>query len=393
MESVQSKIIYNNSETPSEDYNSGTCACRKHYIDNIRWTTVVLVIVYHAIYMFNSMGIITNLAEPGIPEMDFFASIVYPWFMVLLFVVAGMSARYSLEKRSGKAFAKDRTLKLLIPSIAIIFLYGWINGWITDLEIDMFKDAPGEIPGIIKFVIYCISGIGPLWFAQELWLGSMLLLLIRKIDKKDKLYELGRKANIVVLIALFAAVWISSFLFNTPVIEVYRNGIYLFTFFLGYYVFSHEEVTDRLVKWKIPLLIAAVSAGVGYGFLFYGENYTTKECLRHIVTNFYCWMTVLAVIGSFKAWFHKTNAFATYMTKANFAFYVLHYTVMLVYAYLWVRNTDFPLIWHYIVPLAATLITLPLLYEIIKRIPVLRFLILGITKPKKKGDEAVEKVS
>ena len=393
MKNEQNEIVCNKAETADKDYNNGKCAGRKHYIDNIRWTTVVLVIVYHAIYMFNSLGIITNLAEPGIPEMDFLGAIVYPWFMVLLFVVAGMSARYSLEKRGSKTFAKDRTLKLLIPSFAIILLFGWVNGWITDLEIDMFKDAPVEVPGIIKFAIYCMSGIGPLWFARELFFASMLLLLIRKIDKKDKLYELGGKANIIVLIALFVAVWISSFLFNTPIIEVYRNGIYFFTFFLGYYVFSHEEVTDKLVKWKIPLLIATVLAGVGYGLLFYGENYTTKECLRHIVTNLYCWLAVLAIIGCFKAWFNRTNAFATYMTKANFAFYVLHYTVMLVYAYLWVRNTDFPLIWHYIVPLTATLITLPVLYEILKRIPVLRFLILGITKPAKKKEVKEEKAS
>lgn len=363
---------------------------RKHYIDNIRWTTVVLVIVYHVIYIYNSFGILTNLAEPGIPEMDFLAALVYPWFMVLLFVIAGMSARYALKKRSGKEFAKDRTLKLLVPSFAIIFIYGWINGLITDLEVDMFAQAPVAVPGIVKFAVYCLSGIGPLWFARELFFASMLLLLIRKIDKKDKLYELGGKANIVVLVALFAAVWISSFLFNTPIIEVYRNGIYFFTFFLGYYVFSHEEVTDRLVKWKIPLLIAAILSGVAYGFLFYGVNWTTKECLRHIVTNLYLWLTVLAIIGCFKAWFNKTNKFATYMTKANFGFYVLHYTLLLVVAYFWVRNTDFPLIWHYIVPGIATFILIPPIYELIKRIPVLRLLILGITKPKKKEEKQAQ---
>ena len=200
---------------------------RQHYIDNIRWITVVLVIIYHVIYIYNSFGIITNLAEPGIPEMDFLAALVYPWFMVLLFVIAGMSARYALSKRSGKEFAKDRTLRLLVPSFAIMFIYGWINGLITDLEVDMFAQVPVSVPGIIKYAIYCVSGIGPLWFAQELYLGSMLLLLLRKIDKKEKLLKFGGKANIWMLVALFIPVWISSFLFNTPSIEVYRNGIYL----------------------------------------------------------------------------------------------------------------------------------------------------------------------
>ena len=27
---------------------------RKHYLDNIRWMTVILVVVYHVIYMYNA---------------------------------------------------------------------------------------------------------------------------------------------------------------------------------------------------------------------------------------------------------------------------------------------------------------------------------------------------
>ena len=28
---------------------------RKHYIDNIRWMTVVFVVIYHVIYMYNGV--------------------------------------------------------------------------------------------------------------------------------------------------------------------------------------------------------------------------------------------------------------------------------------------------------------------------------------------------
>ena len=31
---------------------------RKTYIDNIRWMTVVIVVIYHVIYMFN--GVVTS---------------------------------------------------------------------------------------------------------------------------------------------------------------------------------------------------------------------------------------------------------------------------------------------------------------------------------------------
>jgi hypothetical protein len=31
---------------------------RKHYLDNIRWGTVVIVVLYHVVYMYNAEGII-----------------------------------------------------------------------------------------------------------------------------------------------------------------------------------------------------------------------------------------------------------------------------------------------------------------------------------------------
>ena len=67
---------------------------RKTYVDNIRWMTVVLVVMYHVLYMFNSVGI-GGAIGPLMPVQvqDAFLYAVYPWFMLLLFVVSGMCAR------------------------------------------------------------------------------------------------------------------------------------------------------------------------------------------------------------------------------------------------------------------------------------------------------------
>ena len=66
---------------------------RKYYLDNIRWITVVLVMVYHVVYIFNSQGVLSNFGVQGIKLLDGFLYIVYPWFMMILFVVAGISAK------------------------------------------------------------------------------------------------------------------------------------------------------------------------------------------------------------------------------------------------------------------------------------------------------------
>ena len=64
---------------------------RKTYIDNIRWMTVVLVVIYHVFYMFNgevTSGVIGPFTS--VQYQDAVQYVVYPWFMLLLFVVLFM---------------------------------------------------------------------------------------------------------------------------------------------------------------------------------------------------------------------------------------------------------------------------------------------------------------
>ena len=90
---------------------------RKYYIDNIRWFTIVLVVIYHVIYMYN--GILTEGVTGPITSIRYQDSIqyfLYPWFMVILFIVSGMCAKYYLDNHSEKEFIRARTRKLLVPS-------------------------------------------------------------------------------------------------------------------------------------------------------------------------------------------------------------------------------------------------------------------------------------
>ena len=39
---------------------------RKHYLDNIRWATVLLVVLYHAIFMYNHVvtaGVVGSVTD------------------------------------------------------------------------------------------------------------------------------------------------------------------------------------------------------------------------------------------------------------------------------------------------------------------------------------------
>ena len=238
---------------------------RKTYIDNIRWMTVVLVVIYHVFYMFNG-EITSGVIGPFTPVQyqDVVQYFVYHWFMLLLFVISGMSARFYLNGHSDKEFLKSRTTKLLVPSTIGLFVFFWIAGY-YNMRIGGAFESMSAVPGPVLFVIMAFSGIGPLWYIQLLWVFSVLLLAVRRVGK-DRLYRLCEKANLPVLLCLTPVIWGAAQLLNTPVIVVYRFGIYGAGFFLGYLIFSHDAVMDRLEKgWLVDCQASATPKNTSKG--------------------------------------------------------------------------------------------------------------------------------
>lgn len=236
---------------------------RKTYIDNIRSSAVLLVLIYHVCYMFNGVGVPGGIPNAeNIPAFDALAYVVYPWFMVLLFVVSGMSARYSLQKRAVKQFLKERAVKLLVPSTLGLFAIHWITGY---LNIKMGGGLP-YIPPALIYPISAVSGTGALWFIQMLFIFSCILALLKKIDKNDRVWKVCKKANLPIILSLFVVIFGTAQILNMPVLTTYRFGIYFASFLIGYYVFSHEEVQEKIEKVCIPLLCLA---GLGEMYVAY----------------------------------------------------------------------------------------------------------------------------
>lgn len=350
---------------------------RKPFLDNLRYGIVLLVILYHVFYIFNSVGVITNVEIPGIPALDAVLYVLHPWFMVTLFVISGICARYSLQKQTGKEFLKSKIRRQLIPSVAIVFLIGWTSGWVTGQYADMFGTNSDVIPGFVKYLIWSLSGIGVLWFLHQLLFVQLVLVLIRSIDRDDRLHRLGGRVTMPVLCLMAVALWGSAQIGNTPVIEVYRNGIYLFAYMLGYWVFSHDRVQELLAKYAPVLLGVSAILAVVYTVRFWGENYAAMENLKAFLTNLYAWFATLAVLGTGKRWMNRETGFTRYMEKRSFGFYVLHYPVLVLAAWGMDRLLHLPVWCMYLLLPVVEVLALPHVVAGIKRVPVLKTLILG----------------
>lgn len=353
---------------------------RKYYLDDIRWATVVLVVVYHVFYMFNACGVLGGVGSfAPVQPQDIILPFVYPWFMVLLFAVAGMSARYALERKTVGEFVRSRTVKLLVPSTLGLLVFQWLVGWLN-ISLGGGMEYMAEVPGPILYLIFAVSGVGPLWFAQVLWLFSLVLALIHILDRDGRLYSLCRKASPIILIPLCLPIWGGAQIGNVPVLTTYRFGIYGAAFLIGHYILSQEKMQEMLKRLHLPLLALALATGIAYAVYWFGQDYSAGRCLRSFFTNLYAWIATLAALGCFKAWCGKSSPFTQYMRRSSFGLYVLHYLPTLLSAWALKSFTALPVPLIYLLCIAAGLLGGLGLWEVLQRVPFVRWAVLGIRK-------------
>ena len=295
---------------------------RKHWLDNLRWVLVLLVLLYHVIYFYNNKGVFGGIGGFGpFPDVkqyqDVVMYILYPWFMPLLFLLAGISARYALDKFSADADVDSRsasnsagsgkprsaatrwfgvrTRKLLVPGTIGLLVFQWMTGYFNTVIAGVAQgtDLSAGVPGIGKYIMWSFSGIGPLWFIQDLWLFSLLLLIIRRFDPKNRFHDWcgrvfgGEKLSMVLLLVLGLAFFgAEQLIIHNPRPEsldglhnLYKPLFYFVPFLMGYFIFSNDSVQDTLGRFWIPTLAAAIAAGGILIATTFGQDNTSPQYL------------------------------------------------------------------------------------------------------------------
>ena len=115
---------------------------RKHYIDNLKWMIILVLIPYHAGMAFNAWGEPNYIMLDSDKLISSFLVFFSPWFMPLLFLLAGTNTSYSIQKRGTTTYLKDRTKRnrrfirirwLLFCGTLLVFNLSlhYFNNWIA----------------------------------------------------------------------------------------------------------------------------------------------------------------------------------------------------------------------------------------------------------------------
>ena len=356
------------------------------FLDNIRWVVVMLVLLYHVFYNYNSLGVFGGIGgfHPN-QWQDVVGTLLNPWFMTLLFVVAGASSRYALQRHSTKEFRLERRRKLLIPSTIGIAVFGWVLGMIN------MANANFEIPeGTPYWVIYLISlpsGTAHLWFIQDLFVFSLLLLAVRKVIDAERvdgwITSLPKYGIALVMIAVFCVLHlVSQTQVDDPsaamgLVNLYRPIYYFATFLMGYYLFSSEAVHTYLASRARLLVAIALMSAAAFATRYYGVDYTLPSVIQSPLCSLFCWAMVLAMLGGFKRWADKTSRFTNYMTRSSFGIYIVHMTVCSATCII-LKQTSLPIWGIYTITIATTYLGSFALWETLRRVPFLRWAVFGI---------------
>ena len=341
---------------------------RKHYLDNIRSIIILLLFPYHTFMVWNNYGTKFYIWGGDNNVLSSLIVLVGSWFMPVLFVIAGMSTRYSLEKRNSKEFIEERIRKIFIPFITSLILFIPFQ---TLYARKFFFDYDGRIIDNFKYFFTNFSDLngydgmftfGHLWFLLYLFLITLIILPVIKKIPFNKVDTKINKMNIFEIIILFIPIFIAHHICN---FGGQSMGKYTLLYLLGYYIFSDDFIKKLLNYKKIILSLFAISEIIlvilFYKYSFYGD----------LFVNFVGWLGVLSCIIIGKLFLDKENRVTKYFKNSSFSIYILHQTILVIIAYYTLNIINNIFLQVSVIFFGSFIVTI-LTYEIIRRIPVLK---------------------
>jgi surface polysaccharide O-acyltransferase-like enzyme len=365
------------------------------FVDNIRWTMVILVLTMHATDTYSPFGnwYYTDRAQPSVGTIVFFAiyqSFLQAFFMGLLFFVSGYFTVQAWKRKTAAAFVRGRFVRLGIPTILYMLVIGpltqyflshtWGTGGFAHQWLTHLRD--GE----------WLSETGPMWFCATLFLFTLTFVLIQKAwprvgPSNNDLPDHG------AMIAFIIVTSISTFLVrivlpeNRSILNVHPGDFpqYIVMFSTGILAYRGawlERFPDRLAaKWavgalliSIPLLVllifARVSARVDKEA--FSGGYNLISAIKCLWEAFVCLGMSVGLLALYRRFFDHQSGITKYLSDNAFAVYLFHPPVLIAIALLLHGLSAPALVKDLMLSLGACAATFALSGLIFRRIPLLR---------------------
>jgi glucan biosynthesis protein C len=358
---------------------------RVYFIDWLRILAVLLLLPFHTLRVFDEADPFYVKALPVSFWVGRALKFISVWHMPLLFLLAGCSTYYALHKRSGGQYSWERVKRLLVPFVFGFFILIPPQTWYGGRFNSGYTGSYWHYLVSGDFLHWNVQnggdyfggfGIGHLWFILFLFLISLValpLLLwaargggVRRMQAFCR--RLAHPAGWLLAIIILFVGGLAPDIPGGPIV------FYLFLFVLGF--------------------IAALVAGVGLTVFWavgtsFRESFSDTSWQRlglEFGGTVAMWLMLMGILGFGKRYLNRTSRTQKYLAEASYPVYILHQTVIVIIGFYVIQlAAPRPVLWV-ILLLAAVLGTFAL-YEIVRRVGVLRFL-FGM-RPRRKAPGAI----
>lgn len=366
---------------------------RRYDIDWLRVMGVLLLIPFHTAIMFSlcpdDVVYVKSIVEAPILVRG--AMMLGNFHMPLLFMLAGMSIYYSLNKRSSSQFIKERIKKLLIPIIGGVFIFNQLTTYLYLCSIGENSTLLQHYLMMFTKPVEDLTGrngsftVIHLWFATFLLIFSIIgLPLFKWMSTSTKQYRermvefFAKPYRLAIFVIPYAATYLLDLLDD-------KNPVaYFLIVIIGYLLATDERYQKALDRDKWGYLIYSVIAiggcelfevisGIELGENMMGIAWLVIEAFR-ISRRF---IPVYAILGLAHGCLNKKSKLLTYLSQSSFTIYVSHMLINTVVGYV-ILKTHLNVGLQWLLICIITWILCFLFYEVVKRTRPLCYL-MGIS--------------
>lgn len=364
---------------------------RWYYLDWLRVLAVILLVPFHTGMIFVVWDFHIKNAETS-TGLTILNAFIDNWHMPLLFLLAGAATWLALNKRTAGDYARERTLRLIVPLLFGILVIVPPQTYCERLQKSGFRGS------LFDLYAHLFNGVYPqgnftwnhLWFLPYLFLISLALLpLLRKWKRDHGRAPLQRltgwlaKGRRVFLLALPLVVIQMSLKVAFPgpqnLVSDWARLVFMMVIFLyGVLFCSSSDLQRSLGRNRLPALAAGLAVFFAFVLLHivdyrFDFGYNFPNLLQLGVKSVATWCWLIAILGFAQQYFAVGSRFLTYANEAVLPFYILHQTVIIVLGYPIVKTAHSLMAKYVLINVLSFLVTIALYDLLVKRWNVMRF--------------------
>lgn len=371
------------------------------FIDNLRWTMIILVLSMHAAVTYSHVGnwYYTESARVGTPTLFLLATyqaFLQAFFMAILFLIAGYFVPSAFDRKGSAVFLRDRAYRLGLP----VLLYTFVIGPLTEYYVAGSWRPKQPASFAIQWVDHIkdgefLSGSGPLWFCVALLIfcvgyAAVRLPLDRTRDFSRTSDQLPGNPGLCCFIFLMAACTFivrlaqpsgSSF-FNLQLANFSQYGL---MFIAGIFAYRGNWLARfpyrSGMRWLT--LVAAVAFPLWLAILIFGGAFEGKvraygggwhwqSAAIVLWESLVCVATCVGLTVFYREKFNCQGRIAKFLSDNAFSVYVFHPPILIGTARLLTRSPAPALAKFAALTIISVIVTFALSSLVFRRLPLVR---------------------